>query len=339
MPSSEGLEVTGLSAAWAGATVLDRISFSIGPGEFVTLMGPNGSGKTTLLRTLVGLERPTGGSIRLNGRDLEGVPSHLRRIGLVFQEPTLLPRRTVWENVAYGPQLQRRTAADTEENVAELLRLLHLSSLAERSPEALSGGERQRVALARTLAARPSIILLDEPFASVDAELRAELRAEFRSVLRQRGASVLHVTHDRDEGLFLGERVLILIGGRLAQQGTAREVYGRPASAEVARFLGFNVVVEAGGTWAVHPTRLRCGPSDGTGVTARVVASGFAGEHQVIYLEGPRGERWESRVPVPDPAPPAGATVGVRWSEAIRVPSDEREPPSSIFGDPRSPDG
>ena len=191
----EGLVVSGLSVRWEGRSVLRDVSFSVGDGEFVTLMGPNGSGKTTLLRALVGLEPVDAGEVRLRGRSLEGVPTHRRGIGLLFQEPTLLPGRTVRENVAFGPEIQGRPLAEVDARVDEMLRLLRLESLADRPSHALSGGERQRVALARTLAARPALVLLDEPFASVDPELRADLRAEFRSILRALEMSVIHVTH------------------------------------------------------------------------------------------------------------------------------------------------
>ena len=224
----EGLLVSGLAASWDRRPVLSEIGFGVAKGEFVTLMGPNGSGKTTLLRALVGLEPIDSGDIQLNGRRLNGVPTHRRGIGLLFQEPTLLPRRTVRENVAFGPEVQGLRANEVDARVDEMLALLHLGPLAERPSHALSGGERQRVALARTLAARPSLVLLDEPFASVDPEIRADLRAEFRAVLRSQGISVIHVTHDRDEGLFLGDRVLLLVEGRLVQGGPPEEVFHHP---------------------------------------------------------------------------------------------------------------
>jgi putative spermidine/putrescine transport system ATP-binding protein len=327
VPSSEGLVVEGLSAGWAGTPVLDQVSFSIAPGEFVTLMGPNGSGKSTLLRLIAGLETPAAGAISLGGKSLAGVPTHRRRVGLVFQEPTLLPRRTVWENVAYGPQLQRWSDSEVDRTVSELLDLLHLGPLANRPPEALSGGERQRVALARTLAPRPAVVLLDEPFASVDAELRAELRAEFRRVLRDRGAMVLHVTHDREEGLFLGERVLLLLGGRIVQQGDPESVYRAPTTASVARFLGYNVLDREGTLWAVPPTELRWSTTSGEGPRAKVIASGFAGESYVVYLEGTGGERWEARSATPPVFPAPGTTLRLEWTVAVRVLADGPDVP------------
>ena len=311
--------VRGLATRWGDRPVLQDVSFAIRRGEFVTLMGPNGSGKSTLLRAIAGLEPTVAGDVEVDGRNLQGVPTHRRRVGLLFQEPTMLPRRTVRENVAYGPELRRRPLAEVDQAVDELLGLLHLTGLADRPAEQLSGGERQRVALARTLAAEPDVVLLDEPFASVDAELRAELRADFRSVLASRGAPVVHVTHDREEGLFLGDRVLLLLEGRLVQSGPPSEVAAAPATPAVARFLGFNVLDVDARAVAVRPEALRIGPPEAGRPRARVVASGRVGETAIVYLVGDRGERWESRHPVSGPLPPAGHMVGLRWGSEVRL--------------------
>ncbi|MCI4340637.1 MAG: ABC transporter ATP-binding protein [Thermoplasmata archaeon] len=312
----DGLSVDRLSASWDRRPVLQDITFRVEDGEFVTLMGPNGSGKTTLLRALVGLEPLDGGEIRLGGARLNEVPTHRRGIGLLFQEPTLLPRRTVRENVAFGPEIQGVAPAEVDARVDEMLLLLHLRALGDRPEHALSGGERQRVALARTLAARPRLVLLDEPFASVDPELRADLRAEFRSVLRSRGITVIHVTHDRDEGLFLGDRVLLLAEGRLVQSGVPDEVYRRPRTRAVARFLGYNLLRRGSGWAAVHPAdvRLAGGPDSRP---ATVVASGSVGRGWIAYLTLADGERWESRGGADELRPAAGASVSVQWSNEI----------------------
>jgi len=314
---ADGLRVERLSVRWGETPVLDDVSFAVANGEFVTLMGPNGSGKTTLLRALVGLEPIEGGSIRLDGRDLSGVPTHRRGIGLLFQESTLLPRRTVWENVAFAPQIQGLGEAVVAARVSELLALLHLNALAERPGEALSGGERQRVALARTLAAQPALVLLDEPFASVDPELRGDLRSEFRQVLRRRGTSVIHVTHDRDEGLFLGDRVLVLAEGRLVQEGAPDAVFRNPRTATVARFLGYNVSNDTDPPTAVHPADVILDAPGTPGVAARVAASGSVGRGWVAYLDLAGGERWECRGDGTRPLPNSGDAASVRWSRAV----------------------
>ena len=192
------LEVEGLSAAWDGVPVFEDVSFHIDEGEFFVLLGPNGSGKTTLLRCLAGLERPVRGTVRLDGVNITHLPPHRRGIALMFQDPALFPHRSVLENIAYGALLRRRPATEVREEIARLIDLLHLAGFEDRRPNQLSGGELHRVALARTLAARPRLVLLDEPFASIDVELKAELRSEFRQVLRAFGLSAIHVTHDRE---------------------------------------------------------------------------------------------------------------------------------------------
>jgi thiamine transport system ATP-binding protein len=317
--SSEGLRVRGVSAAWDGRPVLSEISLEVAPKEYVVLMGPNGSGKTTLLRIIAGLEPTAAGAVELDGRPLNGLPTHRRGIGMLFQDPALFLQRSVYENIAYALELRRDGAGVIEERVGELARLLHLEPLLERMPGTLSGGERQRVALARTLAPRPSIVLLDEPFASVDAELRAELMSEFRSVLRSVGTSALHVTHDREEGLFLGDRVLILLKGEIAQAGVPSAVYGSPATASVARFLGYNIVRESDGLRALHPAHVALGHAGAGRFDAEVLAAGFAGTERVVHLRTSDGERIEARLATEQPAPPPGTRVGVSWTMTAPV--------------------
>ncbi len=319
MSSSEGLEVVDLAVAWNGVRVLDGVTFSLRPGELVTLMGPNGSGKTTLLRAIAGFEPVAAGRVSLEGRDLARVPPHARGVGLLFQEPVLLPRRTVAENLAFGPEVQRLDATLVAARVAEAAERLHLGDLLDRPSEALSGGERQRVALARTLAARPRLVLLDEPFAAVDPELRAELRSEFRRILLREGVSVLHVTHDREEGLFLGDRVLLLDRGRLVQAGRPREVFENPATAGVARFLGYNVAREGDRLVAVHPTEVELLAPEGAEVEATVVASGPVGDGWAAFLEARDGARWEVRGRS-GPPPVEGARVGLRGRRRVLLP-------------------
>ncbi|MCI4322368.1 MAG: ABC transporter ATP-binding protein, partial [Thermoplasmata archaeon] len=234
MSSSECLRVRGLSASWGTTPVLSDIDLDVNDGEFVVLLGPNGSGKTTLLRTIVGLESPTSGSVALRGRSLDGTPTYRRGIGMLFQEPALFPHRSVWENVAYGLELARRPREQIDRRVDAMLDMLRLAALADRRPDTLSGGERQRVALARTLAPEPPIVLLDEPFASVDVEIRTALRSEFRRALSTTGTAALHVTHDREEGLALADRVILLSEGRVAQSGAPEDVYRKPVDARVA---------------------------------------------------------------------------------------------------------
>jgi ABC-type Fe3+/spermidine/putrescine transport system ATPase subunit len=313
------LVVEGLDASWGELPALRQVSFSVRPREFLVLMGPNGSGKTTLLRCLAGLETPRSGVIRLGGTDITRVPAHQRGIGMLFQEPALFPGRSVWENIAYGPLLQRRSRSEVEQRVQETIDLLQLGALADRGPGSLSGGERQRVALARTLAAHPLLVLLDEPFASIDAEIRTVLRTDFRKVLSRLGMAAIHVTHEQEEGLFLGDRVALLMNGELRQVGNSREVFDHPADPEVARFLGYNVVRSGGASWAVHPRAIRWSPEDTEGIPAQVVAAGFTGMGITVELEADSGERVEMQLSASDPAPTVGTRIGFQWSKANRV--------------------
>jgi ABC-type Fe3+/spermidine/putrescine transport system ATPase subunit len=315
--SSPRLEVERVSARWGRVEVVRDVSFRVEDGELLTLLGPNGSGKTTLLRVIAGFEPASSGAVRLDGRDLGGVPPHRRSIGFLFQEPALFPHRTVEENIAYAPMLQRRSDTETDALVARLADLLSLRPLLPRSPQELSGGERQRVALARTLAARPKLVLLDEPFASVDVEIRAALHAEFRAALRELGATAIHVTHDREEGLFLGDRVALLFDGRLDSIGSPAEVFRAPRTARAATFLGYNLLPGPEGPVAVLPDDLDAVPPEGGGPGYVVRASGAVGRRYLSVLAGPQGERVELRS---DRPLPVGSVIGLRWRAAVPVP-------------------
>jgi ABC-type Fe3+/spermidine/putrescine transport system ATPase subunit len=316
------LEVDGLEAAWGEDPVLRGVSFAIAPGELVTLLGPNGSGKTTLLRCIAGLEAPTSGTIRLQGRPLGDTPTHRRRIGLVSQENSLFPHRTVRENIAYGPLVQGTGPAEAARRLEELLDLLTLRRLADRRPGQLSGGEQQRVALARALAVEPSVILLDEPFASVDPEFRSELRAEFHSVLHRRGIAAIHVTHDREEGLFLADRTLVLLDGRLVQSGPPLEVFRHPSSAPVARFLGYNLLPEGDRVLAIDPHDLKLLEGPGVAASARVVAVGTTGREWSVHLVTEDGVAVEARLLAESAPAQVGARVGLRWRRALPLDRD-----------------
>ncbi|HZY70095.1 MAG TPA: ABC transporter ATP-binding protein [Thermoplasmata archaeon] len=323
--SSEQLVVRDLSSSWDGRPVLDRVSFSVAAGSLAVLMGPNGAGKTTLLRAIAGLEGVDAGTVAVGGRDVTHQPAHRRGIGFLFQEPALFTHRTVWENIAYGLEVRGDAREPTGRRVRELAALLRLDDLLARRADELSGGEQQRVALARTLAPSPKLILFDEPFASVDPELRGALAAEFRRLLGRLGATGVFVTHDRGEGLFLGDRILLLFGGRIVQEGAPDDVYRSPASSAVARFLGYNILHQGEEDVAVLPQATHPGGAAAEGIDAEVVASGRSGPTTVTHLTTGDRERIEAREPAGAPLRRPGERVRVTWDAAVRFPADRQD--------------
>jgi iron(III) transport system ATP-binding protein len=238
----KSLSISGVTKAFDGLPVLSGVDLDVVEGSFTAILGPSGSGKTTLLRIIAGFERPDAGLVRLGPELVDDSGSHFvrcekRHIGYVPQEGALFPHLNVGRNVAFG--LARHEPRDRRRaRVGELLDLVGLAGLARRYPHQLSGGQQQRVALARALASDPEIVLLDEPFSSLDASLRASVRADVHAVLRQSGATSILVTHDQDEALSMADQVAILRGGVIAQVNTPAGLYGSPRDAELAQFLG-----------------------------------------------------------------------------------------------------
>ena len=234
----KGLEVTGLGKSFGTQVVLRDLDLEILAGSFTSILGPSGSGKTTLLRVIAGFERPDRGVVRLGGEVVDDherfVAPERRRIGYVPQDGSLFPHLSVEQNVGFGLARRERHG----KRVAELLEMVGLEGLGRRYPHQLSGGQQQRVALARALAIEPSVVLMDEPFASLDANLRAAVRQDVRRVLREAGTTAVLVTHDQDEALSLADRVAIIRDGRIGQHDTPQGIYTRPASPELALGLG-----------------------------------------------------------------------------------------------------
>jgi len=242
--TSGGVTVTGLHKSFGTQAVLRGIDLEVPAGSFVAVLGPSGSGKTTLLRTIAGFERPDEGTITIGGTVVDGVgiavPVEQRHIGYVAQEGSLFPHLSVRDNVAFGlpRRLRRRSEVD------RLIEAVGLADLASRYPDQLSGGQQQRVAVARALAIEPSLVLLDEPFASLDAQLRSSVRAEVCEILRRSATTAILVTHDQDEALATADLVAVLRRGLIAQIGTPRQLYQRPVDTELAMFLGEANLVE-----------------------------------------------------------------------------------------------
>ncbi|WP_163752349.1 polyamine ABC transporter ATP-binding protein [Mycolicibacterium helvum] len=212
--------------------------FSIGAGEFFSMLGPSGCGKTTTLRMIAGFEQPTEGAIRLEGVDVSRVPPHKRNVNTVFQHYALFPHMTVWDNVAYGPRSQKKDKATVKKSVDEMLEIVRLTDFAKRKPAQLSGGQQQRVALARALVNYPSALLLDEPLGALDLKLRHVMQFELKRIQREVGITFVYVTHDQEEALTMSDRIAVMNAGNVEQIGTPTEIYDRPATVFVAGFIG-----------------------------------------------------------------------------------------------------
>jgi spermidine/putrescine transport system ATP-binding protein len=232
------LEVKDIWKDYGGQRLLKGISLSVAEGETICILGPSGSGKTTLLRIIAGLEAPDAGGVMWDGRDLAGMPVHKRRFGLMFQEYALFPHQSVAENIAFGLRMQGASRDQIDQRVNQLLAQVNMTGFGSRRVTDLSGGEQQRVALARSLAPGPRLLMLDEPLGSLDRALREELMNELRAILKRVGVTAIYVTHDQQEAFAVADRVVILNQGRIVQKGTPQAVYRQPASAWVARFLG-----------------------------------------------------------------------------------------------------
>ena len=238
------IELKNVSKRFGGVAAVNNVSFSVKEGELIALLGPSGGGKTTVLRMIAGLEMPTDGDIFIRGQRVNDIKVQKRNIGFVFQNYALFSTMNVFKNIAFGLRIKKWKKADIEARVAELLELLELKGYEKRYPHQLSGGQRQRIAIARALAPKPSVLLLDEPFGAVDAKIRQELREWLVHLHHDLNVTTLFVTHDQEEALEVSDRIVIFSQGNLEQVGTPREVYEQPNSEFVARFIGVMNVLE-----------------------------------------------------------------------------------------------
>ncbi|HTI66883.1 MAG TPA: ABC transporter ATP-binding protein [Caulobacteraceae bacterium] len=279
----------GVSKRFGETWAVRDVSLEIGAGAFFALLGPSGSGKTTLMRMLAGFETPDEGRILLDGQDLAGRPPHLRPVNLMFQSYALFPHLTVAANVAYGLKREGLPKAEIAARVEEMLALVRLESLAGRKPAQLSGGERQRTALARALARRPRVLLLDEPLAALDRRLRESTRAELKAIQARLGTTFLLVTHDKDEAMGLADRIAVMREGRIVQVAPPQEMYAAPADRFVAEFLGeVNLLQVEGGWRAVRPEAVRLAPfghaGPGEALRGRIVQATYLGDRTAYVV-------------------------------------------------------
>ncbi|HZF92420.1 ABC transporter ATP-binding protein [Streptomyces sp.] len=331
------LGLRGATVRFGGRPVLDGVDLEVAEHEVVCVLGPSGSGKSTLLRVVAGLQPLDAGRVLLDGRDQAGVPAHRRGVGLMFQDHQLFPQRDVAGNVAFGPRMHGLPRRERAERVEELLELVGLPGAGRRAVAALSGGEQQRVALARALAPRPRLLMLDEPLGQLDRSLRERLVVELRELFGRLGTTVLAVTHDQGEAFALADRVVVMRDGRIAQAGTPLQVWQRPADAFVARFLGFDNVVDAtvagqaaATPWGklpvpegaaqgarsllVRPAGVRLVAAD-AGLRCTVAARTFKGTHVAVRLQPEDAPRLEAACALRS-APEVGDVVGVEFDAA-----------------------
>jgi len=314
------VELQSVSVQYGDTLAVNDLDLEIGSGERFALMGPSGSGKSTLLRAVAGLEPLEAGTIHIDGTDVTTLPPHRRPVGLMFQEYALFPHMSVVDNVGYGIRMiggDRRTARDT---ASRLLDLAGLAGFEDRKPDSLSGGERQRVALLRTLAPEPSLVMLDEPLGSLDLALREDLLAQMRTIVTELGATTLYVTHDRTEAFAFAERLAIMSDGQIVRTGTPQEVWDHPQTMFVARFIGHPNVLTGpaigldAAAVTIPPDALTLGETGDLDVS--IVDSVFTDGHYEIVAELSNGERLRINSPTP-------ADSGIAHRVSVDLPASQ----------------
>ncbi|HEY2160177.1 MAG TPA: TOBE-like domain-containing protein [Solirubrobacteraceae bacterium] len=282
------IDVDVVSKQFGEFTALENVTLSVAEGSLTALLGPSGSGKSTLLRIVAGLETPDTGTVAIDGNDVTAARPQDRGIGFVFQHYAAFTHMTVWQNVAFGLRIRKQPRDEVRARVDELLALVGLTKWADQRPDQLSGGQRQRMALARALAVQPRVLLLDEPFGALDANVRAELRRWLRRLHDEQGVTTVLVTHDQEEAMEVADTIAVMNAGRIEQVGSPREVYDRPATDFVMSFLGPVSRID-GRLVRPHDVTVSLTPSEGAieAMVTRVVHLGFEVR---IELELPEGE-------------------------------------------------
>jgi putative spermidine/putrescine transport system ATP-binding protein len=334
------LVLSALTKRFGDAVAVAGIDLTVQGGQYCCLLGPSGCGKTSTLRMIAGHEVPTGGAVALGGRDITSLSPAERGTAMMFQSYALFPHLSVLDNVAFSARMKGQGRPERESRARELLKLVHMEALEARLPAALSGGQQQRVALARALMMRPQVLLLDEPLSALDPFLRIKMRAELKRWHRELGMSFIHVTHSQEEAMALADLVVVMNHGRIEQAGSAREVFERPRTEFVARFIGaHNVIATPAGKVAVRSDRLVLAAPDAAatpgqgGLTVTVSAIEYQGSQVQVHLvpegahdvatddpdDNPDRGAWIAVLPDGEfharPLQP-GQRVGMRWPEA-----------------------
>lgn len=336
------LDLKDVTVTFDGTRAVDAVDLSVADGDVLAVLGPSGCGKSTLLRAVAGLEPLAGGSIAWEGQDLADTPTHRRGFALMFQDGQLFDHLTVARNVGYAQRLRGLPRHEVRAEVDELLTLVGLEGYGDRLPRTLSGGERQRVALARSLAARPRLLLLDEPLSALDAGLRGRLATDLRRILTASGTTALMVTHDQAEAFAVADRLAVMRDGRIVQEGATTEVWGAPVDGDTALFLGYSRVLEGdaaaallrlagapaapGAAVAVRSSAVRIGPDDGPPAVVQEFRLTPDGSRLVVTVDGV-GDL--AGLGAPGWTPAAGDLAAVRVDRrGLAVIGDVLPPPS-----------
>ena len=321
-PAARTLDVDELSVRYGTSLAVDGVSLAIEPGEVVALLGPSGCGKTTLLRVIAGFVRQAAGRVRVDGTPIDHLPANRRNIGIVFQNYALFPHMTVAENVAYGLRARGVANAEIQARIGRFLDIVQLGAFRERLPRQLSGGQQQRVALARALAVEPSILLLDEPFAALDRNLRLDMQIEVKRLQRTLGLTTILVTHDQDEAMSVADRIAVMNKGKVEQVGSPTEIYERPRTRFVADFIGEINILEGGPrARALRPEKIRLVSAPEARTTGKVETANYLGGSTLLRVRGVDGQSLlvrethagerASRIP--------GDAVGLAWNDQDAV--------------------
>ena len=339
-----GLTLQGVHKSFGDVQAVRDVSFDVASGEVLALLGPSGCGKSTILALIAGLERPDRGKIAWDGRSLQDIPPHQRGFGLMFQDYALFPHRDVYGNIAFGLQMERWSAEREQDRVKEMLELVGLPGYGGRDVNTLSGGEQQRIALARSLAPGPRLLMLDEPLGALDRNLRERLISDLGEILRHMRQTAIYVTHDQEEAFAVADRVAVMNGGRIEQLDSPQLIYSQPASTFVARFLGLTNLLEGVGrltatgavmetrageftldhpllgpfTVLIRPDRVSIGSTGNNHLEGRLLGCSFRGSTCRATIEV-GGVPLQFDFPASTPFPPPGGRVQLSFDPAETI--------------------